>query len=107
MRLLDIRGGEAEMSHFGLTPAWAFNWATLGVQAIGSALVISNRWTWLGAGALGVFTVLTIPIAHAFWTMSGQSALEAHHVAVEHMGMIGGLILVSILANRSDRLLEG
>ncbi len=27
-------------------------------------MIILNRGTWLAAGALAVFTVLTIPIAH-------------------------------------------
>jgi len=46
------------MSHFGLHPAWAFNVATVFCQLGGSALIILNRWVWVGAGALGVFTVL-------------------------------------------------
>jgi transmembrane protein len=99
-KLLDFSGGMAEMSHFGLEPAWLFNLLTVIVQLGGSALVITRRWTWLGAGALGIFTFLTILLVHAFWRLDGERGIEAFHTATEHVGMIGALVLVSILALR-------
>ncbi len=99
-KLLNFSGGMAEMSHFGLEPAWFYNSLTIFVQLAGSALIITNRLTWLGAGALGVFTFLTIPIVHAFWRFEGEQAIRAFHTAGEHVGMIGALVLVSILALR-------
>jgi transmembrane protein len=99
-KLLDFSGGVAEMRHFGLEPAWLFNSLTIVVQLTGSALIIANRWTWLGAGALGIFTFLTILIVHAFWRLEGERAITALHTAGEHVGMIGALVLVSILALR-------
>jgi transmembrane protein len=100
-KLLNFSGGMAEMSHFGLEPAWFYNSLTIFVQLVGSGLIITNRLTWLGAGALGVFTFLTIPIVHAFWRFEGEQAIRAFHTAGEHVGMIGALIIVSILAARS------
>jgi len=100
IKLLDFPGGVAEMRQFGLEPAWLFNTLTIIVQLTGSALIITKRWTWLGAGALGVFTFLTILIVHAFWRLEGERAIMALHTAGEHVGMIGALILVSILALR-------
>jgi transmembrane protein len=99
-KLIDFQAGSAEMAHFGLQPAAAYNALTILVQLGGSALIISRRWTWLGAGALGVFTALTIPIVHHFWSLSGEQATIAFHTATEHVGMIGALVLVSILATR-------
>jgi transmembrane protein len=99
-KLLNFSGGMAEMSHFGLEPAWFYNSLTIFVQLTGSALIIANRLTWLGAGALGVFTFLTIPIVHAFWRLEGERAITAFHTAGEHVGMIGALVIVSILALR-------
>jgi transmembrane protein len=99
-KLIDFTGGMAEMRQFGLEPAWFYNGLTILVQLGGSALIISKRWTWLGAGALSVFTVLTIPIVHAFWRFEGERAIAAFHTAGEHVGMIGALVLVSILAMR-------
>jgi transmembrane protein len=99
-KLLDFSGGMAEMSQFGLEPAWFYNGLTVFVQLLGSVLIIAKRWTWLGAGALGIFTALTIPIVHAFWRLEGERAVTAFHTAGEHVGMIGALVLVSILALR-------
>ena len=99
-KLIDFQAGAAEMAHFGLQPAAAYNALTIVVQLGGSALIILRRWTWLGAGALGVFTALTIPLVHHFWSLSGHEATVAFHTATEHVGIIGALVLVSILAVR-------
>lgn len=99
-KLLNFQGGMAEMAHFGLNPPALFNILVIVTQLGGSALVILNRWTWLGAGALGVFTALTIPLVHHFWLLEGERALIAFHTAGEHVGMIGALVVVSILSAR-------
>lgn len=99
-KLIDFNGGVAEMAMFGLQPAVAFNIAVLTTQLVGSVLIILNIATWLGAGMLGVFTALTIPIVHHFWSLEGERAIVAFHTATEHVGMIGALIVVSILSIR-------
>ncbi|MDQ1081097.1 DoxX family protein [Pseudoroseomonas cervicalis] len=106
-KLIDFQGGVAEMAHFGLQPAALVNAAVIVTQLGGSALVILNRWTWLGAGALGVFTALTIPLVHRFWALEGERAIIAFHTATEHVGMIGALVVVSILAERRRRSERG
>jgi transmembrane protein len=102
-KLIDFQGGVAEMAFFGLQPAVLFNIATVVTQLGGSALIILNRATWLGAGALGIFTALTIPLVHHFWKLEGERAIIAFHTAGEHVGMIGALILVAILSERRRR----
>ncbi|MCM2474090.1 DoxX family protein [Rhizobium sp. CG5] len=99
-KLLDFSAAMGEMRHFGLEPAPLFAVATIIVQLTGSALVILNRWTWLGAGALAVFTVLTIPIAHHFWTMEEPFRTIEFHVAMEHISVIGALMVVAWKAGR-------
>jgi transmembrane protein len=94
-KLIDFQGGVAEMAHFGLEPAVAFNIATIITQLGGSLLVILNRWTWLGAGALAVFTALTIPIAHSFWTMEEPFKTMEFHVVMEHITVIGAMMVVA------------
>ena len=98
---VNFQDGVAEMAQFGLHPPLAYNIATIICMFAGSALVILNRFTWLGAGALGVFTAMTIPIAHAFWTMTGEKAQTEIFFVVEHIGLIGGLMLVSVLSRQS------
>ena len=101
-KLIDFPAGVAEMSHFGLEPAVAYNTVVLTVQLVGSALIILNRWTWLGAGALAVFTALTIPLVHHFWSMQGPDAIKAFHTATEHVTVIGGLMILAILSRYSS-----
>lgn len=100
-KLLDFTGAQAEMTRFGLNPPWLFAGLTIVTQLVGSTLILINRATWLAAGALGVFTVLTIPIAHHFWTMEGQMAQIEFYFVVEHLAVIGGMMLVAILAERT------
>ncbi|MET3711920.1 transmembrane protein [Sphingomonas trueperi] len=101
-KLFLFDAGVAEMARAGLEPAAAFNVATIVVQLGGSALVILNRAAWLGAGALGLFTGLTILLVHRFWAIPEEPFRTiAMHVSSEHVGMIGGLIAIAILSARS------
>ena len=94
-KLADFDGGVAEMAQFGLEPAAAFNIATALTQLAGSALIVANRLTWLGAGMLAVFTALTIPIAHGFWTMQEPMRTIEFYVVMEHITVIGALMVVA------------
>lgn len=103
-KLLDIDGALAEAAHFGLEPAWVTVIATLIVQLGGSAALITGRLAWVGAGALGVFTVLATLIAHPFWTLADPIArFHERNIFLEHGGLVGGLILAAILAHRKGR----
>ena len=94
-KLIDFSGGMAEMAQFGLQPAAVFNTLVIITQLIGSALIIANRWAWLGAGMLGVFTALTIPLVHTFWTMEEPFKTIEFYVVMEHVTVIGGLMVVA------------
>jgi hypothetical protein len=65
---------------------------------------ILNRRTWLGAGALGVFTALATVLAHQFWTLDGIERVRELNTFLEHEAIIAGLVLVAILgvAGASD-----
>jgi transmembrane protein len=97
-KLIDLQAGVAEMTQLGFSNPVLINVLTFTTQLVGSALIILNRWTWLGAGMLGVFTALTILLVHNFWAYSGPEAVMHFHVAGEHVTVIGGLILVTILS---------
>jgi transmembrane protein len=100
VKLLDFNGAVAEMAHFGLNPPVLFAIATIITQLGGAALVIHGRAAWLGAGAMAIFTLLTIPIAHHFWTMEGEIAMLEMFFVIEHLGMIGGMMLAAICCHR-------
>ena len=100
-KLWDFAAARDEMAQFGLQPAVLFAAVTIAVQLGGSALVIFGRkLAWLGAGALGGFTLTTIPVAHRYWTMEGLAAILDKALVQEHFSVIGGLILVAILAQQ-------
>lgn len=99
--LLDFPSGVAEMRFYGLEPAALFNLASIATLLCGSLLIVVNRFVWLGAGALAVFTALTIPLVHHFWTMSGAEAMAHFHTATEHVTVIGTLAIVAVLSRRA------
>lgn len=102
-KLFAFQAGVGEMEHFGLNPGWLFNILTLVVQLGGSLLIIVNRAAWLGCGALAVFTLLTIPLAHAFWNMPQPMATMEMYVVIEHVSVIGALMVAAVLSQRSRR----
>ena len=65
---------------------------------------MTRRCVWLGAGMLGVFTGLAALTANAFWSMpDGHDRFMATNAFFEHLGLIGGFVLVAILAQRAPR----
>ena len=77
---------------------------TIGIELVGSILILTGRFLWLGAGMLGVFTLLAAFTANAFWTMpAGQDRFMATNAFFEHVGLIGGFVLVALVAERERR----
>jgi uncharacterized membrane protein YphA (DoxX/SURF4 family) len=103
VKLTDFQGAVAEQAHFGLSPPAFWAVLTIAVELIGSVLILWGRFLWLGAGMLGVFTGLAAIIANAFWTMDGQERFMATNAFFEHIGLIGGLVLAAMLAERERR----
>ena len=102
-KLLNFQNAVAEQAHFGLRPAALFAILTICVELVGSALVISGRLVWLGAGALGVFTGLATLLAHRFWETTGDARVEAMNGFFEHLGLIAGLVLITALSLREQQ----
>lgn len=98
-KILHFDVAMAEMAHFNLQPAALFVSMTILVQLLGSLLVIlGGRWIWLGAGALSIFTLATIPIAHRFWEMPAEQGALDLALVQEHFSLIGGLVFAVIVA---------
>lgn len=94
-KLMDFGGALAEMQHFGLAPAAPLAVAVIALELGGSALVLSGHLRWLGALALGVFTVAASFIANDFWATTGPDRIPAMHAFFEHLGLAGGFALVA------------
>jgi len=103
-KLTDWQGAVAEQAHFGLTPPALWAALTIAVELVGPLLILTGRLVWLGAGMLGVFTFFAALLANAFWAMpAGPERFGATNAFFEHMGLVGGFILVAILAYRAQR----
>jgi uncharacterized membrane protein YphA (DoxX/SURF4 family) len=101
-KLFDFGGAIAEQEHFGLHPAWLWAALAIAVEIGGSLLVISGRLVWLGAGGLGVLTAIAMVVANNFWALSGQEHFMALNTFFEHLGLIAGFVLVSIMAEEKS-----
>jgi uncharacterized membrane protein YphA (DoxX/SURF4 family) len=102
-KLLDFQAAVAEQQHFGLNPGWLWAAMAIVVELGGSALVISGRYTWFGAGALGVLTAIATFRANNFWVMQGHDRFMAFNSFFEHIGLIAGLIMVALIAEHAKR----
>ena len=101
-KLVDFPAAVAEQAHFGLQPAWLWAAAAIVVELGGSALVIFGRWVWLGAGGLGVLTAVSMLVANNFWAQTGHDRFMATNAFFEHLGLIAGLVLISLLSLREQ-----
>lgn len=102
-KLSDFSAAIAEQEHFGLHPGWL--WAALAIiiELGGSALVMLGWQVWLGAGGLGVLTAVAMLTANDFWHLSGHDRFMALNAFFEHLGLIAGLVIVSIHAAERER----
>ncbi|WP_342249117.1 DoxX family protein [Sphingomonas sp. OTU376] len=104
VKLTDFSAAVAEQAHFGMNPPALWAAITVVVEIVGPALILSGRRIWLGAGMLGVFTLLAAFTANAFWTMpAGPERFGATNAFFEHVGLVGGFILAALVAERARR----
>jgi uncharacterized membrane protein YphA (DoxX/SURF4 family) len=104
VKLTHFPAAVAEQAHFGMNPPELWAALTIAVELIGSTLILRGRWVWLGAGMLGVFTLLAAVTANAFWAMpQGQERFAATNAFFEHIGLIGGFALAALAAERAER----
>ena len=94
----------AEMRGFALRPAPLITAAVIVVKIGGSVLVIADSFVWLGAGALGVFTLQAMLMAYPFWCKRGAERNTMLIGFCEHMGLIAGLVLAAMVAALRSRL---
>jgi uncharacterized membrane protein YphA (DoxX/SURF4 family) len=99
-KIADFRGAAVEMEQAGMPVPAVMALLSIFVELIGSMLVLINRWVWLGAGMLGVFTAIGAVTAHAFWKVSGPARKEAIAVFLMHLGLIAAFVFDALLAER-------
>lgn len=102
-KLTDWPGAVAEQAHFGMSPPAFWAGLTIAVEIAGPLLILTGRLVWLGAGMLGVFTLLAALKANAFWGMAGPERFAATNAFFEHLGLIGGFVLAALVADHARR----
>ena len=104
LKLIDFPSAVSETTQFGLHPPALVAAVVILIQIGGSLCVVLGLWTWLGAGALVVFTALANLIGHAFWTVNDPiSRFDDLNAFTANLGLIGGLVLAAILADSRRR----
>ncbi|UEP22593.1 DoxX family protein [Burkholderia ambifaria] len=87
----------AEQAHFGLHPPALWAALAIAVEIGGSLCVVFRRFTWLGAGSLGMLTLVAMVVANDFWNRSGADHFMALNSFFEHLGLIAALVLATIV----------
>jgi uncharacterized membrane protein YphA (DoxX/SURF4 family) len=95
VKAIDFNGAIAEMRHFGLAPATPLAVATIAVEIGASLLILTGYRRWLGALTLAGFTLFATFVANRFWEMAIPERFMAMNSFFEHLGLIGGFVLVA------------
>jgi len=96
VKATDFGGAIAEMEHFGLAPAVPLAIAVIVLELGASVMILTGFYRWLAALALGGFTLMATLIALRFWELSpGQERFMAANAFFEHLGLVGGFLLVA------------
>lgn len=97
-KLLDIPGAAEEAAHFGLPFPMLVAIGTIAIELGASALVLSGRLRWLGASALGGFTLAATFVANRYWEMApGLPRFMTANAFFEHLGLVGAWLLVALM----------
>ncbi|KSB88023.1 DoxX family protein [Caulobacter vibrioides] len=94
-KAFDFPGALAEMTHFGLSPAAPFAVLVIVLELVASLMILTGRLRWLGALALAAFTLGATFMANRFWEMGPPERFGATNSFFEHLGLVGGFVLVA------------
>jgi len=96
-KLWHWRSSIEEVRSDGLPWPAAFAGATVFTQLVGGFLVATGFFAWLGALLLAGFTVAATVIGHRFWLRRGAEFRHELTTSLEHLAIVGGLLLLSAL----------
>ena len=96
-KLLDFNAAVAETQGFGLPFATAATAATIVTELAGSALILTGIHRWLGALWLAGFTLFATFVANRFWELLPPQRFMVENSFFEHLGLVGGFLLIAWL----------
>lgn len=94
-KLLDFGAAVAEAQHFGLPFPPAVASATIVTELVGSALILTGVYRWIGAFWLAGFTLIATFAANRFWEIPQPDRFMVENAFFEHLGLVGGFLLVA------------
>jgi uncharacterized membrane protein YphA (DoxX/SURF4 family) len=95
VKIFDFDGAVGETQHFGIPFAAASATAAIVTELVGSALILTGFYRWLGALWLAGFTLCATFIANRFWEVPLPQRFMIENAFFEHLGLIGGFLLVA------------
>ena len=96
-KLSHWRSSIEEVKSDGLPWPAAFAGVTVFTQLVGGFLVATGLFAWLGALVLAAFTVAATVVGHRFWLRRGAEFRHELTTSLEHVAIVGGLLLLSLL----------
>jgi uncharacterized membrane protein YphA (DoxX/SURF4 family) len=96
-KLWHWRSSIEEVTGDGLPWPAAFVGATVFTQLVGGCLIATGLLAWLGALLLAGFTVAATLLGHRFWLRRGTEFRHELTTSLEHVAIVGGLILLCLL----------
>lgn len=96
VKAFDFPGAVAEMQHFGMAPAAPLAIAVIVLELGASALILTGWLRWIGALSLAAFTLMASFLANRYWELDGPARAMAMNAFYEHIGLVGGFVLVAL-----------
>jgi uncharacterized membrane protein YphA (DoxX/SURF4 family) len=90
------RAGVEEVAGLGMPMPQLFAAATIVVQIVGGLSVLSGIGLFFGAAVLALFTAAATILGHRFWLLHGQPAKQELTTSLEHLAIVGGLLLLAV-----------
>jgi transmembrane protein len=90
--------GVDEMIGLGLPMPRLLAAATTVIQMVGGLSVLFGVGTAAGAALLALFTAAATVMGHRFWQLHGKQAQQELNASLEHLAIIGGLILLAVVS---------
>ena len=96
-KLWHWRSSIEEVKSDGLPWPAAFAGATVFTQLVAGCLVATGFLAWLGALLLAGFTIAATLLGHRFWLRRGTEFRHELTTSLEHVAIVGGLVLLCLL----------
>jgi uncharacterized membrane protein YphA (DoxX/SURF4 family) len=90
------KAGVKEVADLGLPWPRFFAAATIVTQLLGGLAVLTGIGMAWGAAALALFTLAATALGHPFWRLRGDHARQQFTTSLEHLAIVGGLILLTV-----------